>query len=620
MVFPALQDSKDTQVSLPGKVHAAGIWRCAGAAMVQSDIRDAGLFTARHYAPNISGFKRQAEKPMLETLHIRDYALIENLEMEFQSGFNVLTGETGAGKSIVVGALGLALGGRASADTIRAGAPKASVEVVFRLENTPSPLAALLEEHDISLEEDRLILTRTVATDGRGRATANGQVIPVAVLAAIGDELVDLHGQHEHQSLLKPECQMRLLDGYAGAEVLATEVAALVAAITQKKVEIDRLETDDRDRARQADFMRHELAEIDGAGLEADEEGPLRERLHLITHAETIHRLASETYALIYESQETPALDALSSALKNLEELERIDNTFAEPSRQINEARSCVEMAAAELRRFTSQMEFDPEEINRLNERLSLLSNLKRKYGADIAAVLAYRDRIAGALEAHDNRDALLDTLRATYHRLLSEAMEKARTLSALRAEAAQKMDREAVEILRGLDMPHAQFETLLESTSLNTRGVDKITFLLSANAGEALKPLRQVASGGEISRIMLALKAVFAEQDTVPTLVFDEIDAGIGGATARRVAEKMASLSIKRQVVCITHLAQIASLARTHFIIMKQQAAHATTTSALLLNDGEREKEIARLLDGSVSEASLKHAKALLAEFRRTA
>jgi len=557
---------------------------------------------------------------MLETLHIRDYALIENLEMEFQSGFNVLTGETGAGKSIVVGALGLALGGRASADTIRAGAPKASVEVVFRLEDTPPPLAALLEEHDISLEEDRLILTRTVATDGRGRATANGQVIPVAVLAAIGDELVDLHGQHEHQSLLKPECQTRLLDGYAGAEALAAEVAALVAAITQKKVEIDRLETDDRDRARQADFMRHELAEIDGAGLDADEEVPLRERLHLITHAETIHRLASETYALIYESQETPALDALSSALKNLEELERIDNTFAEPSRQINEARSCVEMAAAELRRFTSQMEFDPEEINRLNERLSLLSNLKRKYGADIAAVLAYRDRIAGALEAYDNRDALLDTLRAAYKRLLSEATEKARALSALRTEAAKKMDREAEEILRTLDMPHARFETLLESTSLTPRGLDKIAFLLSANAGEALKPLRQVASGGEISRIMLALKAVFAEQDTVPTLVFDEIDAGIGGATARRVAEKMAGLSEKRQVVCITHLAQIAALARTHFIIMKQQAVHATTTSALLLIDGEREKEIARLLDGSVSEASLKHAKALLAESRRKA
>ncbi len=607
-------------MSLPGKVHVAGIWSCAGAAMVQSDIRDAGLFTARYYAPNISGFKRQAGKPMLETLHIRDYALIENLEMEFQSGFNVLTGETGAGKSIVVGALGLALGGRASADTIRAGAPKASVEVVFRLEDTPPPLAALLEEHDISLEEDRLILTRTVATDGRGRATANGQVIPVAVLAAIGDELVDLHGQHEHQSLLKPECQTRLLDGYAGAEALAAEVAALVAAITQKKVEIDRLETDDRDRARQADFMRHELAEIDGAGLDADEEVPLRERLHLITHAETIHRLASETYALIYESQETPALDALSSALKNLEELERIDNTFAEPSRQINEARSCVEMAAAELRRFTSQMEFDPEEINRLNERLSLLSNLKRKYGADIAAVLAYRDRIAGALEAYDNRDALLDTLRAAYKRLLSEATEKARALSALRTEAAKKMDREAEEILRTLDMPHARFETLLESTSLTPRGLDKIAFLLSANAGEALKPLRQVASGGEISRIMLALKAVFAEQDTVPTLVFDEIDAGIGGATARRVAEKMAGLSEKRQVVCITHLAQIAALARTHFIIMKQQAVHATTTSALLLIDGEREKEIARLLDGSVSEASLKHAKALLAESRRKA
>lgn len=555
---------------------------------------------------------------MLETLHIRDYALIEDLEIEFQPGFNALTGETGAGKSIVVGALGLALGTRASSDTIRAGAEKASVEVVFRLDDTAPALRALLEDLEITLEENRLILARTVSADGRGRASANGRVVPVATLGALGDELVDLHGQHEHQSLLRPDCQMRLLDAYAGAADLAAEVAALVGALNRKHEEIQRLETDDRERARQADFMRFELEEIDGAALSADEEEPLRERLHLLTNAETIQRLAMEAYALLYESQTVPALDALNSALKNLEELEAIDATFSEAVKQVNEARACVEMAASELRRFTSVEEVDPGELDRQNERLALISTLKRKYGADIAAVLAYRDRIAAALEDYENRDALLERLRADYNQTLAQATEKAQALSALRHTAAQKMDRQALEVLRGLDMPHARFETLLEPATLSAHGLDKVTFLLSANAGEALKPLRQVASGGEISRIMLALKAVFAEQDTVPTLVFDEIDAGVGGATARRVAEKMADLSIKRQVLCITHLAQIAAVAQTHFKVLKHQDAGATTTSMLALAGEHREKEIARLLDGSVSEASLKHAKALLAESRR--
>lgn len=553
---------------------------------------------------------------MLETLHIRDYALIEDLEVEFRTGFNVLTGETGAGKSILVGALGLALGARASGDTIRAGAQKASVEVVFRLERVPASLAALLEELDIPLEDHQLILSRTLAPDGRGRALANGRIIPVVSLAAIGDELVDLHGQHEHQSLLRPECQMRLLDAYAGAEPLAAEVAALVSDIHRTAAEIQRLETDDRDRARQADFMRFELSEIDAAGLSEGEEERLRERLHLITHAETIHRLASSAYAALYEAEDLSAVDGINSALKDLEELERIDPGFKEMTKQVGEARLAVEIVASELRRFTSRMEFDPEEINTLNERLSVISNLKRKYGTDIAAILEYRNRTAAALSEYENRDARLETLRAERERLLAKAGDKAAALSTSRQSAAVKMDKQAVEVLRALDMPHARFETRLEPVELGSHGIDKVTFLLSANAGEALKPLRQVASGGEISRIMLALKAVFAGQDTVPTLVFDEIDAGIGGATARRVAEKLADLSDRHQVICITHLAQIAAPARAHFVVVKQQEKNATTTGVSEILGREREKEIARLLDGTVSEASLKHAKALLSQF----
>lgn len=552
---------------------------------------------------------------MLETLHIHDYAIIEDLHIEFRPGFNVLTGETGAGKSIVVGALGLALGARASGDAIRSGAQKASVEVVVHLDPVPPELMLLLEELDIPLEDNRLILSRTIAADGRNRALANGRVIPVATLASIGDELVDLHGQHEHQSLLRPECQMRLLDAYAGAEETRSEVAEAVAKWRRLEADIARLETDDRDRARQADFLRHELDEIDKAALVSGEEEELRERLHLITNAETIHRLASCAYAALYESEEKSAVDALAEALKNLEELERIDLSFKEQATQAGELRASVEVLASELRGFTSRMEFDPEEIDTLNARLSLISSLKRKYGADIDAILEYRDKAAVSLADYENRDARLESLRAERERILAFATEKAAVLSAARREAAAHMDRKALEALQSLDMPKACFETVLEPVKLGGHGMDKITFMLSANAGEPMKPLRQVASGGEISRVMLALKTVFAAQDTVPTLVFDEIDAGIGGATARRVAETLAGLSDRRQVLCITHLAQIAAMAAAHFVVLKQEDRNITVTNVNEISGSEREKEIARLLDGSVSGASLEHAKVLLAE-----
>ena len=555
---------------------------------------------------------------MLETLHIRDYAIIEDLRVEFESGFNVLTGETGAGKSIVVGALGLALGARASSESIRSGAHKAAVEVVIRLDRLPPGLAILLEELDIPLDDNQLILSRTIAADGRNRALANGRAIPVATLAAIGDELVDLHGQHEHQSLLRPECQIRLLDAYAGVEDAVSEIAGLVGKMNRVAADIKRLESDDRDRARQADFLRHELEEIDAAGLAPGEEEELRERLHLITNAETIHRLASSAYAALYESEGVSAVDVLAEALKNLEELEQIDASFREQAKQVGEARIGIELVAAELRRFTSRMEFDSEEINSLNARLSLISGLKRKFGQDISAILEYRDKAAAALADYENRDARLESLRAEHQRLLALATDKADTLSTARRAAAKKMDRKALDILRSLDMPNARFETNLEPVELGVHGVDRITFMLSANAGEPLKPLRQVASGGEISRIMLALKTVFAEQDTVPTLVFDEIDAGIGGTTARRVSETLAELADRRQVLCITHLAQIAAMAKAHFVVRKQEGENVTTANVNEVSGSDREKEIARLLDGSVSGASLKHAKALLAESRQ--
>ncbi|MFA7691902.1 MAG: DNA repair protein RecN [Candidatus Hydrogenedentales bacterium] len=555
---------------------------------------------------------------MLETLHIRDYAIIDNLSVEFKPGLNVLSGETGAGKSIVVGALGLVLGGRASADVIRSGARKTVLDLIVRLDAAQAPLLTLLEDLDIPVEEDQLILSRSIAADGRNRVLANGRVIPVSVLTSIGDELVDLHGQHEHQSLFKPECQLRLLDACAGVESLVEEIKVLVKEMHQRAADIERLEADDRDRIRQVEFMRHELSEIDGAALIPDEEEQLREQLHRINNAETIYRLASSAYAALYESDGVSAVDILAEALKSLEELEQIDADFREQARYVSEARISIEAVASELRRFTGIIEYDPEQINHLNERLSLISTLKRKYGNDVRAILAYREKTAKALAEFEDRDERLLVLRKEYRELVDRAHEKATILSQKRHKAAQTMDGAIQRMLRTLDMPNASFKSHLEAVKLNKDGIDKLSFMLSANKGEALKPLRQIASGGEISRIMLALKSVFAAQDTVPTLVFDEIDAGIGGSTARRVARALTALAQRHQVICITHLAQIAATAQTHFVIEKSETKDGTTTKVREVRDTERELEIARLLDGSASGASLKHAKVLIDECYR--
>lgn len=555
---------------------------------------------------------------MIETLLIRDYALIELLHIEFSPGFNVLTGETGAGKSIIVGALSLALGGRASTEVIRSGTSKALVEVVFRLKNLPPALATLFDELELQAEEHQIILARSISSDGRSRAMVNGRVVPVAVLAAIGDELVDLHGQHEHQSLLKPSCQLRLLDAFAGSQRLAAAVQDQFREWCQLNSQIEKLESDDKERARQLDFLQHEWREIDKASLIPGEEEEIRDRLRVITHAETIHQLASQAYAILYDSEPMSALDALNSALSNLEKIESFDSQFSTLIKDLIDARTSIESVASDLRRYTRLIEYDPEEINHLNERLALISALKRKYGDDIPAILAYRDQVSKKIAEYEERDSLLESLLTRCKAIYNAMVENATTLSSLRRDAAKQLSERTEEVLRELDMPSARLEVRLEESELGPSGIDKVEFMLSANAGESPKPLRYIASGGEISRIMLALKSVFAEQDTVPTLVFDEIDTGIGGATARRVADHLASLSEKRQVLCITHLAQIAAPAKMHFMVSKKEEQGLTQTVMNVLENGERKKEIARLLDGSVSAASLEHAKALLAEFHQ--
>ena len=551
---------------------------------------------------------------MLESLHIQNYALIDDIELEFGPGFNVLTGETGAGKSIIVGALNLVLGARASAEGVRDGADRARVDAVFRIGAPARDLAAALQESDIALEDGVLILSRVVTPDGRSRAYAGGVPVPLAVLAAIGDELVDLHGQHEHQSLLKPARQLDLLDGFAGAQQAAGAVAESVSALRDVERDLAALEVDDRERARRVEFLQHEVREIETAGLHPGEEEESRERRDLLTNAERIFELSSRAYATLHERDEGAVVDALDAASGDVEELARINNRFTSLAERLAEAREKIEDVAAELREFTTEIEFDPQELEDINARLTLISALKRKYGESIAAVLAYGERAREEVAAFEQRDERLAQLKRQRGALFEEGRRLAGELSEQRKKAARALDKQIAAALAELGMKGGRFETRFECGELCATGIDRVEFLLAANPGEPLKPLRHVASGGEISRVMLALKSVFAKADTIPTLIFDEIDAGVGGAVANKVAAKLAELAGSHQTICISHLPQIAAAAQTHFHVAKETQKKRTVTSVARIADEDRVRELARLLDGSVSAVSIEHARSLLA------
>jgi len=556
---------------------------------------------------------------MLETLRIQNYALIDDIEVDFADGFNALTGETGAGKSIIVGALSLVLGGRASNELLRDPSKPARIDAVFRMTKPSRRLAALLKQHDIMLSDNELILFRTLAGEGRSRGYVCGNLVPISLLAEIGDELVDLHGQHEHQSLLKPDRQLDLLDAFAGVEELAGEVGERVATLRDLAKTINELESDDRERARRMEFLRHEVKEIATAELRSGEEEDLKARRNLIANAERIFTLASQARASLYEAEEGSAILAIDGASTDIGELAGIDERFQPLLTQLAGVRAQVEEMADELRAYTERIEFDPNELDSLNARLALISDLKRKYGRSVDEILDYLVRTRAEIEAYDSRDQRLADLQAQHRRLLSEAEKMAQDLAQKRKAAARKLDKLITATLQDLGMKGGRFETVFETVDLSATGIDRIEFTLSANPGEKLKPLRQVASGGEISRIMLALKAIFASADKIPTLVFDEIDAGVGGHITRNVARKLRELAASHQTICITHIAQIAASAERHYRVAKSEQKGRNITEVIRVESQARIEEIARLLDGSVSDVSLKHARALLKEMGET-
>lgn len=551
---------------------------------------------------------------MLETLQIQDFALIDDVEVSFRPGFNALTGETGAGKSIVVSALNLVLGARATATTVRTGKEQARIDAVFSIGTPTGALRELLAAQAIQPEDGTLHLTRVISNEGRSRAYVCGTLVPASVLAAIGDELVDLHGQHEHQSLLKAERQLDLLDAFGGLDDQAGKLAAAVQALRGIESNLRALESDDRDRLRRLEFHRFELDEIDKAALQPDEEEELRQIRSRMTNAEEIVELrAALTTRLLENEENPPASELLSHALADLERLASLDAHYQPLLEQFNRFYNEFEEFSSTMQAGSADYEYDPEQLNSINARLSMIADLKRKYGATVADLLAYRDAIAAEIDQHDRRDEHLNRLREERDRACGEAEALAEALSRKRAATAKKLEKEVTSILKALGMDACKFVVGLDRAELTMRGFERADFLISANAGERPKPLRQIASGGEISRVMLAIKAAFAGTDPVDTLVFDEIDAGIGGAVANQVAETMAALAENHQVICVTHLAQIAARAGTHFHVSKTTTKKRTQTSVQQVEHEDRVQEVARLLDGSLSDVSVRHARALL-------
>lgn len=566
---------------------------------------------------------------MLANLRVRNYALLDEVDIEFTPGLNVLTGETGSGKSILIGALGLILGGRAASDTIRGGARTAIVEGLFEGKRDPQ-LRALLSEIGVEPEEDALIIRREVGRDGRNRCTINGSLVTVSVLRKLGVLLVDLHGQHDHQTLLNPRTHRDFLDGFEDVRTPKQRVAEAYRRFSERSEALRLLEEELAATREREELYRFHLDELDQAELSPGEDEELERERAVLEHAEQLIRIASEASEALSEGEDA-FVDGLGRVIRALEEAERIDPSIGEALESMRTARYQLDDCTDFLRRYRDRVEYDPARLEEVLDRLDLIGRLKRKYGATLEEVAVHRERIAGELDRMDTADERRNSLRGEVESARQELAESAKALSARRKQVARKLEGRVVAELAELGMGKTGFQVGIawqESDDgplhidgrryrVDAHGMDRIEFLISPNAGEDLKPLASIASGGEISRIMLSLKVILAESDRMPTLIFDELDIGIGGRIAESVGHRLKLLSRDHQVLCITHLHQVACWGRTHFTVHKQSARGRSITQVDHLDEDGRVREIARMLAGETVDAmALSHAREML---RRT-
>lgn len=549
---------------------------------------------------------------MLVRLQIRDFAIIDTLSIAFEPGFNVLTGETGAGKSIIVDALGLTLGARAQLDVIRTGRSETTVEAHFDV-----PAGPHLDRLGIPAE-DGIIMRRNLSSSGKGRAYINDTMVNVQTLLEIGKSLVDIHGQHEHQSLLSAENQRMMLDAYGKLLGERSELEELFRDVQSMRDELSSLTANIRDKEQRIDLLRFQIGEIDAASLRPGEIEALTEERAILGNLVKLRELADNAYHLLY-SGDGSSSEKLSSSIAMLREMARIDHAVSETMDLLESALPLVADAAVSLRQHKDRYDGDPERLEGIEERLDLIKRLEKKYGKGIEGILKYHEEATEELAGvalSDERVKELEGLMAAKEKMLHE---RAARLSAMRKEVAGKIEVSVKRVLRELAMEKSDFAVEIKAVPLSSAGMDGVEFLFSANRGEPPKPLNRVASGGELSRIMLALKGTLAEVDNIPVLIFDEVDAGIGGRTAECVGRRLKNLAKRHQVLCITHLPQIAAMADHHVMIEKGERKDGVYVKLKTLAPGEREEEIARMLSGKVTDISLRHARELLGRGMRS-
>ncbi len=562
---------------------------------------------------------------MIEILRIRQLAIVDQVDLELGPGLNVITGETGAGKSLILGALGLLAGGRASADLVRAGAEAAEVEAVLRTEGLPE-LEAELERRGLACEDHALVARRTLSASGRSRAQLAGQLVPVSVLREILGERIEISSQHESQGLLRPESHGRLLDAHGGLLVLRDAVARGAGALAECDRAIERLRGESEEQVRRQDYLAFQVREIDEAKLVPGEIPRLGAERSRLLHAERLGQDASSAAALIAGdpalSDARGAGDLLAEATRLLDGLARLDENLAPLARQLAGAHAEASDVATELERYAGTIEGDPERLSELDARLERIEALRRKYGASVEEILAFRDDAATELGQIDSAGERLAALEDERGRLLEALSADAKKLSAGRVKAARKLARAVVKELRELSLPHADFEVGLDPAAVGEAatapcgpgGLEVPEFRFRANPGEPPRSLRRVASGGELSRVFLALKNVLRRADAGLVLVFDEVDAGIGGRVADRVGRAVAELATDHQVLCITHLPQVAALGDVHWRVEKIEVEGRAVARVSRLEGAARVEEIARMAGGErVSEATRRHARDLL-------
>ena len=554
---------------------------------------------------------------MLRVLHVKNMALIEEEKIEFGDGLNILTGETGAGKSILIGSLGVSLGSGSFKDFVPENADHASVELIF--ETQSGRVQAWLEEHDIPDMDGQIIISRSFRK-GRSISRINGEVVPIGLVRELSSDLIDIHGQHEHQSLLYPKYHLQLVDDFAGEELEKKKERCRMlyqayASASQKLKEALR---DAGDRAKNMDFISFEVSEIDDAGLHLGEDEELENRFRFLSNAQKIMEALSVVQQLTDGDGERDASSQISRASGELSAVASYDEELMQLQSTLSDAESMLSDFTRALSGYIDAFSYDEQEFSEVSERLDLINHLKMKYGRKIEDILSYRDTRQQELDRLSNFDAYVGGLKSEVEKTRKELLEVCGDITALRKTAAEKLTEQIVRSLKDLNFLDVRFEIHFEKLKEPSgNGMDEVTFLISMNPGLPLRPLQHVASGGELSRIMLGIKAVMAKKDEIECLIFDEIDTGISGRTAQKVSEKMAQLSRDRQVIAITHLAQIASMADEHFLIEKRSEDGKTHTGVRQLTGKEITDELARILGGvQITDA----VRATAAEMKRMA